>query len=100
MDWGAIGTGIGVFVMVMFYITDRIRTRQRNQKDEAERRGAMHSQIQHIEEELQHPDHGLDALNRNLSQMREHCASITSQYNERLVNLEGSRSRRKKSSPP
>lgn len=100
MDWAAIATGLGVFAIVIFHVVDHLRNRERNQKQEAERRGAMHSEMQHIEAELEHPDHGLDALNRNMSQMREHCASITSQYNERLVSMEGSRSRRKKSSPP
>lgn len=98
MDWAAIATGTGVFAVVIFHIADHIRNHQKNERYEAEIRGSERTELQHIQAELEHPEHGLDALNRNLSQMREHCASITSQYSERLVNLEGNQRRKNMSS--
>ena len=95
MDWASITPGIGILVMVTYHVVDHVRTRDKNQKHEAETKGAASNELKHIQDELAHPDHGLDALNRSLGTMRENCSSVTSQYSERLLNLEGDGEKRK-----
>jgi len=100
MDWAALATGIGIIVIVIFHFVDHFRNREKSQKREGEIQGARQKELEHIQEELEHPIHGLDALNTSLSLMKENCASFTSSVSERLYNLEGNRKKRTRRAKP
>ena len=78
MDWAALATGLGIVVIVIFHFVDHFHNRERSEQREGEIKGASQNELQHIQEELVNPDHGLDALNKSLFLMRENCASVTS----------------------
>jgi hypothetical protein len=63
----------------------------KNGRQQAEERGALKKDIESIQKSLNNPNDGLGAISREVSGMKEHCAGVTSRFDQRIMGLEGDR---------
>lgn len=64
--------------------------RSRTKKD-TELKVELKKDIESIQKKPDDPDDGLGAIRREISGIKEHCAGITSGFEQRLTGLEGNR---------
>ncbi len=65
-----------------------ILTWMKNGKGEAKRAGAIEESINGINKRLDDPNSGLGAIKNSVDRQTQHCAGITSSFEERLKDLE------------
>jgi hypothetical protein len=77
-------TAVGVIYTIVK--NGRSRTKQ-----ETELKVELKKDIESIQKSLDDPNDGLGAIRREVSGMKEHCAGITSGFEQRITGLEGDR---------
>ncbi len=86
--------GVGVVAIGL------IITWARNGKSQAKSMGAMEArfteQIRTIFEKLDNDNNGLGAIKKSVDEQKQHCASVTGGYEERLKGLERQRQKEDK----
>ena len=77
-------TAVGVIYTIVK--NGRSRTKQ-----DTELKVELKKDIESIQKKLDDPNDGLGAIRREISGMKEHCAGVTSGFEQRITGLEGSR---------
>lgn len=77
-------TAIGVIYTV-------VKNSKNRTKQDTELKVELKKDIEAIKKVLDDPNDGLGAIRREVSAQREHCAGVTSGFEQRLAGLEGTR---------
>jgi len=79
-----LSTAIGVIYTV-------VRNGREHAKQDTELKIELRKEIESLRKMLDDPRDGLSAIRHEISSMKEHCASVTSGFEQRIVGLESSR---------
>lgn len=69
----------------------------RNGKNQSEEWGSLQTEVKNIQKQLDDPNQGLGAIKKSVDEQKTHCASITSEFEQRIAATER-RGRKKQSS--
>lgn len=73
-----------------------IRRNGRNNKESDTRlKTELTMELRSIKERLDNPQEGLGAIKRELSDMKQHCAAVTSTFSEKIAHAEAELKKRK-----
>ena len=81
-------TSSAAVIGVIYSIVKNGRSRT---KQDTQLKTELKKDIESIKKVLDDPNDGLGAIRREVSSMKQHCAGVTSGFEQRITGLEGSR---------
>ena len=65
-----------------------IATWIKNGRSQSEERGALKTDIENLQKEVEHPEHGLSSIKKAVDEQKLHCATISTGLTVRMEQVE------------
>jgi len=88
MDGPVIGVWITSSVAVIGVVYSIVKNGKSRTKQDTELKTELKLELKAVKDKLDDPNDGLGAIRRELSSQREHCAGVTSGFEQRIKGLE------------